>query len=276
MSTPDPAKTPQQYEAEGMLLVDLPGSRFDHHIETHDKKTECASTLVAKYLGIINNPELKKVLMFAKRDDLEGKGTISIDPLDRAFGLPGIIMSMNRVHVNHPNAILDLVISIYEAHVYEEYKRTVEMPQEWKELKAQGIAKEVVVPAMQGPMLLVYLTSDNTSLPGFIRAYRKADVVVQRRISGHTNILTRQDKDYRLDLRPIISRIRVAEAKAGSVTLAADTVLDKPGKVDGVPEWYYDTAANTLQNGGVNPQGVPATKLSLEEIARLVQEGMRE
>ena len=73
-------KTAAELEAEGTLPIDLGGGTFDHH----KHKGESAATLVANYLGVMSNPSLKKLLAYAKRDDLEGKGTLSTDPLDRA------------------------------------------------------------------------------------------------------------------------------------------------------------------------------------------------
>jgi len=120
---PSPARRPAQYEQEGTLLIDHAGSRFDHHRDDHGRKTECASSLVAKALGVTDKPELKKLLAWAKRDDLEGKGTISSDPLDRAFGLSGIIMTLNRTHADNPQNILDFVYAIFEAHFHDEWRR---------------------------------------------------------------------------------------------------------------------------------------------------------
>lgn len=270
-----PGKSAEEFEKEGVLLIDLAGSRFDHHRDDHGRKTECASSLVAKFLGVDDKPELRKLLAYAKRDDLEGKGTVSQDPLDRAFGLSGIIMNLNRVHGDNPQSILDFVLAIYEAHVHDEWKRTNELPAEWRNVKAAGKAFERNVASKLGTLRLIALESENTALPGFLRAYLKADVVIQRLGSGHTNVITRQQK--RADLRQCVRHIRAAEAAAKSLPIDGfdETALCKPGRLDAVEEWFYDTAANTIQNGGVKPAGVPATRLSLTAIADLVEKGLK-
>lgn len=270
----EPGKTAEQYEAEGTLLIDLAGSRFDHHKDDHGRKTECASSLVAKCLGVERRPELRKLLAYAKRDDLEGKGTISQDPLDRAFGLSGIIMNLNRVHRGNPQSIFDFVHAIFEAHVHDEWRRTTQMPEEWKKLKASGGVIEFFANHGQKNLRCIALESENVDLPGFLRAYVKADVVIQRLPSKHTNIITRQVR--RVDLRDVMALIRSKEAERLGVHIDHhdEHAMRKPGRLDGLPMWFYDTAANTIQNGGVNPQNIPPTAMDLKTIAKLVADGL--
>lgn len=270
----EPGKTAEAYEEEGVLLIDLAGSRFDHHRDDHGKKTECASSLVAKHLGVHGRPELRKLLTYAKRDDLEGKGTISDDPLDRAFGLSGIIMNLNRVYRENPQSIFDFVYAIFEAHVHDEWRRTNELPNEWKKIKSEGGAMEFFACQGKKNLRCVALESENVALPGFLRAYIKADVVVQRLPSGHTNVITRQQR--RVDLRDVMALIRAKEAelKGLNIDMHDHRAVRKPGRLEGLEEWFYDTAANTIQNGGVNPQDIPATLMDLEMITGLVAEGL--
>jgi hypothetical protein len=270
----EPGKSAEAYEAEGTLLIDLAGSRFDHHRDDHGRKSECASSLVAKHLGVDRRPEVRKLLAYAKRDDLEGKGTISTDPLDRAFGLSGIIMNLNRVHRGNPQAIFDFVYAIFEAHVHDEWRRTTQMPEEWKAIKASGAAIEFTADHGKKNLRCIALESENVDLPGFLRAYVKADVVIQRLPSGHTNVITRQVR--RVDLRDAVALIRSKEAEHRGVTVDHHDhrAMRKPGRLEGLDMWFYDTAANTIQNGGVNPQDIPPTKMDLELIAGIVAEGL--
>ncbi len=263
-------KTADDFEKEGVLLIDLGKSRFDHHTDAHGRRTDCASTMIAKALGIADKPELRKLLQYVKRDDLEGKGTLSTDPLDRAFGLSGLIMTMNRVHAENPQAVLEFVVSVFEAHVFEEHHRQVEMPAEWKGLLASGKGKELSVQKDGRSLRVIGLESDNVSLPGFLRAYAKADVIVQRLGSGHTNVITRQDA--KIDLKKLTMAVRKEEAARKNVTLPTEeAVLTKPNHLEGVEEWFYDTAATTLQNGGVRPIGVTPTRIDFPAFLRLVQ-----
>ena len=263
-------KTPAQWEQEGYLLIDL-GGQFDHHHANQEsgRRTECVATLVAKHLGVENHPALKKLLAWAKRDDLEGKGTISPDALDRAFGLSGIIMSLNREYAANPTRTLNILLEIIHAHVREEFRRQVEFPQEWQTLQKTGKGKLLNLKQGNAELRAAILESDNTSLPGFLRAAEDVDLIVQRRSSGHTNIITKQLRS--IDLKPVVAAIRRAEAQATSVGLNLEQAeWEKPGRVEALPMWFYDDAANTLQNGGVSPQDIPPTRLSLDQIVTIL------
>lgn len=269
-------KSADELEADGILLIDMGGGKFDHHHETHAaEKTECASTLIAQFLGISEVPALRKLLAFVKRDDLEGRGILSKDALDRAFGLPAILMNLNRDYPNHPDFVLDITDRIFLAHYHEEYRRTVLMPQEWTELQQTGKAQQFEVTAGPERLRIVIVETDSAAMVGFLRAIRdvRADVVVQRRSSGHTNVVTRSTAP-RLNLRPAMAAIRRAEATKKDMDLShvAQNDLEKPGRLHGVEEWYFDTAANTLQNGGADTSGVAPTRLSLAELQRLLHE----
>lgn len=269
LTTPATDQEAAEMEAKGTLMVDL-GGRYDHHRANVEqgKRADCVSTLIARDLGLEAHPSLKKLLAWAKRDDLEGKGTISVDPLDRAFGLSGIIMSMNRYYDGHPEKVLAVLLPILRAHVQQEYERTVELPAEWERLQKEGKAEALVV--MQGPAELqtAVVQSDNSALPGYLRAAQKFDIVVIRRASGHTNILTNQIRS--VDLRPTVRLIREAEAKARGLAL---TATDAVGRMEELPMWFYDDAANTIQNGGAHPGEIEATRLPLAEIVAQLRAG---
>jgi hypothetical protein len=265
-------QTAQEIEAAGTLLVDL-GGRFDHHLanERSGKREDCVSTLIAKHLGVDKHPALKKLLAWAKRDDLEGKGTVSADSLDRAFGLSGIIMNLNREYNAAPNRVLDVVLPILDAHVREEIRRTVELPKEWDEMQKSGKAELLNLRQGNAEIAVAAVQSDNIALPGFLRAAKQVDFIIQRRSTGHTNIITKQDRS--IDLRPIIEGLRVAEATARGFKLDVPrNELQGPGRVGKLEMWYYDTAGNTIQNGGVSPEGVDPTKLSFEQVVQIVKD----
>ena len=98
-------------------------------------------------------------------------------------------------------------------------------------------------------------------------------MVVQKMQTGHTNFLTRPTK--RVDLRYLAATIRRAELmRSGNAKLLSMVILTKEGKVDDVPQWYFDPATNSLQNGGINTSQVRATKLSRNEVIKLAQLGL--
>ncbi|OIP79557.1 MAG: hypothetical protein COT39_00680 [Parcubacteria group bacterium CG08_land_8_20_14_0_20_48_21] len=265
-------KTPHDFEQGGVIVLDLGGGRFDHHAynERHEKK-ESVATLVALHLGIEDNVVFKKILAWAKRDDLDGKGTISDDPLDRAFGLSGIIMNLNRQYFAEPKKILEILFPILNVHVQEEMRRNIELPKTWDNLLQTGEAKVHVVRQGKRKIKIAQITSDDIALAGFVRAAKMIDLVVQRRSSGHINIITKQAR--KVNLRAFIYQIRVFEIrKQGNAILPSDDRLIAAGRIAEVPEWFYDIAANTIQNGGVNPGTIPPTRLTLDEVVSIVKE----
>lgn len=278
-SSVQPGKSSEEYEAEGTLLIDMGGGRFDHHHTDHQSNTAktTASQLVIEYLGYDQHPVFKRLLEFVRRDDIEGRGIVSKDPIDRAFGLPSIIMNLNRNYPEHPEYVVDMVIRIFQAWYAEEYRRKVTMPQEWAELQAKGLAKKLTIPTSVRPMNVILIQSDSTTIAGFLRAVNdiQADLVIQRTSTGHTNIISRQDRDRqqeKLNLVPLVIAIRKAEAKKKNMIalLQPNVDLGKPGRIEGLAEWYFDTAANTMQNGGASAQGVTPTSLTIDEIEALL------
>jgi hypothetical protein len=271
-----PGKTAEEYEREGVLLIDMGGGRFDHHHDDHtDDKTTCATTLVARFLNIHERPELKKLLEYVRRDDLEGKGIISKDVIDRAFGLSAIVMNLNRDYPDHPEYVIDVVTRIVAAHYHEEYRRKVLMPREWEALQREGRAEVFRVPTPFRPLTIAMVQSDSKALVGYLRAVGtvQADVVVQRLSTGHTNIVTKQTQT-RLNLLKTVAAIRMAEAgkKGMNLSAASDRDLEKPRSLAGLEEWYFDTAANTIQNGGAGASQTPPTRLSLEDVKVILLE----
>ncbi|MEK7615393.1 MAG: hypothetical protein AAB431_03350, partial [Patescibacteria group bacterium] len=187
-------KTAEGLLQEGILTIDL-GGPFDHHLanQASGRRDETASSLVAKYLGLADKKSFQKILAWAKRDDLEGKGTISDDPLDRAFGLSGLMMNLNRAFSHDPKKVLDYILPLLHFHVVEEEKRAELLPKEWDELQANGTAKVLKLIQGSAELKVAVLTSDNIALPGFLRAAKRMDMIVIRRTTDHTNIVTRQE-----------------------------------------------------------------------------------
>jgi len=272
MVSPGDAET---LENQGIILLDFGQGKFDHHRVDRSSENECVTTLVAKQLGVRQRPELLKLIAYAKRDDLEGIGTRSRDPIDRALGLSSIINNLERYYRGRPKEVIGIVFKILEAYWQEEYNRYYRYPAAYKELLAAGKAEEIAIATDQGKQLkVVLIESDEKGLVGFLRAWSEvgAHAVVQRLSSGHTNIITQQSA--RLNLRGVIKNLRLLEAQQKNITLAETDYYAK-GKLREVPEWYFDTAALSIQNGGVVPEGIPATSLSLDEIVAAIVDGFK-
>lgn len=267
-------ETEQTLEEKGNILIDLGAGRFDHHAQ---QGSTTASQLVAEYLGVQDNPALTKMLTYARRDDMFGKGTLSGDPLDRAFGLSGLIANLNRMHSHDPSRVADIILPILEAHYEEEFQRAEKLPEEFQEKIKTNEAEAFEVRHRGKKIKCVLIASDNISLTGYLRSQRggKFDVVAQWLSSGHINILTRPAK--RIDLRSLVALVRTEEAVQAGKTLDRKlSELARPGRMPEVPQWYYDRATNSLQNGGIVPKEVAPTKISKKNIRTLLELGLSE
>ena len=239
---------------QGKLLIDNGGGAYDHH-----GTQSCATYMVAKDLGLSSDPALSKLIHYAERDDKFGLGTISKDQLDRTFGLSGIIGTLNKQYPNDPEKVINLILPLIESHHTEEVKKIHELPALFKNLVAEGKTLEL---KYLGHRIILF-ESDNISLPGYLRAQigSNYDIVVQRRSTGHVNILSRTKKGQKIPLERLVAVIRGAEyyMKNGNEINKKYSELITPARITEVPNWYYDQATNSIQNGGVHTDTTPAT-----------------
>jgi hypothetical protein len=259
----------KKYLENGELLVDVGNGPYNHHGK-EDRIT--ASLLVARDLNIDRDPSFGKLLKYAERDDKFGLGTISKDPLDKAFGLSGLIGSMNKEYSDDPNKVVNIVIPLLEAHYMQENKRIKELPKVFEELKKEGKVVEVKLTNIKA----ILIESDNLSMPGYLRAQAggKYDIVVQKRTSGHVNILSRPQKNKeKILLERLVVVIRTSEiyASTGKEIEKSYEELSSVGKISEVPNWYYDPATNSIQNGGISIDSTPPTKIPWEHFIEIVK-----
>jgi hypothetical protein len=269
-----PDKAREDFEKEGYIFLDMGGGIFDHHTAKTEGREKCLSQLVAEYLGIHNNRALKNMLDYAWRDDTKGKGTISNDPIDRAFGLSGLINNMNRMLPDDQESVLRAIMPLLLAHYLEEKKRAEDFPAEYKMKLENGQLTIATIPTARGEVKIVSIETDEIGMAGFLRARKEvqADIVIQKTSSGHINIVTQQKRMF--DLSEIAARIRKNELAAKGDARAVDEAeLRLPGKMTGIEEWYFDARAKTIQNGGIRPQWTNPTRLSLAAIGQIIKEG---
>lgn len=261
-------RTGEELEGKGIICLDMGGGRFDHHRATREGEKNSVSELVASTLKISDDPGLEKIISYARRDDLEGKGIVSKDSIDRAFGMSGLIQNLNRLYPKNPEKVLQSCAPLFLAHLEEEKKRAHEYPKEYMEKYDEGKVDAFIVTQGRNDVRCITIESDMQGMVGFLRAHPeiKADVVAQRFSTGHVNIITKQWR--KINLKEVAAILRVEEAKAKKIPF--DTVnwreMHNKGRMKKIEEWYYDTAANSLQNGGVLPEQVNPTKLDLKDI----------
>ena len=266
-------KTQADFDKEGLILIDVGGGIFDHH----GKENQTTATeLVAQFLEIDTDPALKKLLDYTERDDKYGKGTVSTDMLDRSFGLSGLIASLNKKYSDDTVKVIDIVIPLIEAHYEEENKKFTELPEEVEKMKSDGKFQTTEVKQKKNTLSIVFFESDNIGMPGYLRSSYggKYDIVVQRRGTGHVNILTRPMK--RPDIRLLAGVIRSTENKinSGNNVEPETSQAQATGRSELAPNWYFDPATNSLQNGGVSPESVEPTKIPWSVLQKIVPIGL--
>ena len=266
-------KSVVELEREGHILLDMGGGKFDHHVTRESGKEKCLSQMVAEYLGVEKNRALRKLLEYARRDDLEGKGTLSKDPIDRAFGLSGLVNDLNRMLPDDQEAVLLTVMPLLMAQYGEEKKRAEDLPAEYEQKVREGKARIGSMQSVRGSIRVALVETDEIGMAGYLRGQQGVDMVVQKMSSGHVNIITHQKKEF--DLSEIVKQLRKAEIRAkGTGCAVSEREFANPGRIIGVEEWYFDTKAKTIQNGGIRPQGTIPTKLSPEAIIAIIKEAV--
>lgn len=256
--------------AEGILPIDVGGGSLDHH------GTEaCASELVAIMLGIEKDPSIGKLLAYAKRDDTEGKGTVSADPLDRAFGLSGLISSLNKQYPKDAQKIVETVLPLLEAHYVSSREHHVELPAEVKEKKARGEYSETTVKQGKKTLRVSFVVSDKPSMPTYLRSWNgaRADVVVQKAEKGtRVCVITRQDRNVNLATAAALIRMREAELRGIEINEDQE-YLASHGKLVELPFWYFDPMTNSILNVG-EAGSSDDTVIPWEEKKRIVLKGL--
>ena len=263
-----PIETFDELIAKHILPIDVGGGPLDHH-----GTEQCASELVADLLGVRNNPALAKLLGYAKRDDALGKGTMSDDPLDRAFGLSGLIASLNKQYPKQAQRVVESVLPLLEAHYRASHEHLVELPVIVNKKKLDGDYTEALVRQGTKRLKVAFVISDTPAMVTYLRSFQgpRADVVVQKSSEGNrVCVVTRQERKINLAIAAALIRLREAELR--HIVLPEKTSYwSRDGKIAELPMWYVDPATNSILNVG-GPEA--DTLIPWEDLKRLVSRGL--
>lgn len=270
-ATLSPGETFDTLLEKGVVTLDLGGNLLDHH-----GKDPCTTELVAQHLGIEKDPALTRLIAYARRDDKDGKGTLSTDAIDRAFGLSGLIAALNKYKTEEPNVVVNHVLPLLEAYYFSARQHHVELPQEVERKKQAGQYEERAVRQKGKNLLIAFVVSDKPSMPTFLRSQQgpRADVVVQKLEStNHFCIVSRQERN--IDFSSAMSLIRLREAQLSGYELEDDAkYLGQSGRIAEVPHWYFDPMTNSLLNGGAHNRDVKESAIPWDELKAIVHAGI--
>ncbi|MBM3331647.1 hypothetical protein FJY68_07335 [candidate division WOR-3 bacterium] len=256
---------PEEYEAKGTLLLGIGGGRFDEHptLEEGRKAGDCATTLVAKELGVSEDPSLAKILRFVRAADVEGNAS----PFDISY----VVKLLHPRHPDDPHRVIEWALVAIEAKYQEQLRFfTVVKP----EFDTKAKVEEIAVGKKR--LRIVSIDSDEDGIHKYARSEygARAAVVIQRRAAGNVAIFG--NKQAGVDLREAAKLIRLAEreAKRRDPSPSDDPRLLEEGYAPGAEEWFYHRQGQMLLNGSLTQADVPATRLSLERITELVKVGV--
>ena len=264
--TPD-GRTPEEYEQEGVLPIGVGGGRLDEHpfLNRPRKEGECAFTLVAKDLGVQDDPAIQQLSEYLVNNDLRG----TRQPLDFA----NFVNVLHRKHPNDPEVVMRWAMLALDALYDDQEAFWNSTPQEFR--------KNAQIEGISGPngktLKMVTVLSDNEQMAGFAHFVRggRAAIVIQQKSSGNVQIFINKSAGLELQFAEIARLVRYAEQNVRENILTTDPqILSAEGIVPGAEVWHCFTQGQMLLNGSLTAPNVPPTHLSLKVIQDLVRIGV--
>jgi len=267
--TPD-GRSVEEWENEGVLIVGMAGSRFDEHPVQGSKgeKGECATTLIAKYLGIDDDPALEPILKYVL--SIDTKALVCKDG-GQYFDLSALVKMLHEKNPDKPARVIQFAKEAFMA-IYEHQKKFFNQTR--SEFEAKGQVEIINGPKKKQLKLLV-INTDDPNMQKFARSPfgGKCDIIVQQRSSGNVQIFT--NKFSGLRIQDVVKIVRHAEQKKRGRIVTGDwKQLEMEGTVPGVEMWYYHADGGMLLNGSITANGVEATALPLSLIVTAVKIGV--
>ena len=251
----------KKHAPDGVLMIGVGGGPFDEHptLASPRKEGESAATLVAKDLGIQDDPGLIRMLEYVRSVDLGG-GDVwnNLAAFSRRIGQ----------EQSHQTAFKWAKVAL-EAEYAEQARFWGETRKEY-----ERVAQVEDIQMGKREVRLVVLRSDNPQVSGYAR-YPKGGgaevIIVQQRTTGHVQVFGSK----RAALIDVARMIRLAELHRKGEYSAVDRItLAREGVISGAEEWWFHRAGEALLNGKPDDTEVPATRLSLEQILWIVRTGI--
>lgn len=256
---------------EGIIAVDIGGGPFDHH-PTSLNPDECATTLVAKALGINEDPALEKILKFVLSSDTKGGN----NPFDIAYILK---------QMKDPQEATEWVCKALDAKYTEQLGFINQAKQ------AFANAQVDTIDTYRGEVRMVTTTTDAEDFSKYAR-FQGAGIVIQQRSTGNVQVFT--NKRLGIKLYNVAALVRFTEMRTKGVPTIPElqihdgnsilqlrkdrtlwNELTSEGVIIDAAEWYYDPRLEALLNGSLVAKNVPPTKIPLNRIQELVRIGLK-
>lgn len=292
----------EQYAKDDTILLGVGAGEFDEHPSITDgtprKEDDCCASLVAKALGVELEPNVRQAIKYVFKAD-QGH--------DVDFGICTVVKVMHQQNLDDPQvarrwARLGFMAKLDDCGANKDFSLqgiTASMSvtsgfaqaMKWfrqgfdlmvrehmafhTTTKAEFEAKAHVsqIPGPNGRTLtLVVIETDDTRMGKYARHSAKADFVVTRRSTGHTQIVGNQRTG--IHVRDVAMMIRVEELRArGSDIVPSWGQLVAEDAYEGDP-WHMLPNGSILLNGSATNTRVSPTLLPLDRIVQLVTLGV--
>lgn len=254
----------EKYAPERVIKIGVEGGVFDEHpkFAGQRKKDECAATLVAKALGVSEDPCLKEILEFVRTHDLK----------TGPFEVGDIVNLIHQQFPDNPKVAVNWARMALEAK-YQRQLRFFAAKERFEPVEIEEVKIE------ERMLKIAIILSDEEEMSKVARSSYggKAAIVIQKKSSGNVSILTNPRLRPPLHLRDVARMIRFSEQETKGKIVTRDwRLLGAEGKAEGAEEWYYYPVlgGEGLFNGSHIDPNLPPTKLSLEKIKELVKIGI--
>lgn len=263
----------KEWDDDGYFLIGVGGGELDEHARKGEpgRDGECATTLAARKLGLIDEEFMKLFLKFIISNNNKGTkhpwdiGYICEQAHDEFAKNPEDLE-------NSPEEVKKWTMKGLKIKLKElTYKFNVTK----KEFEEKAVIEEIE--GYRGKLIkLVTIESDNPAISNLARKPKplgcNAGIVIVKNNKGNIAINPRQNLNLRLDEVAKVLNYREQLAD-GNVTVTSPKELCADGMILG-GKWCFFQKAQALLNGSKKATEVPPTQLSLDEIKESVKIGM--
>ncbi len=248
---------------KGILAIGIGGGIFDEHpSHAGDRKTGCCSaTLVAKYLGVANYPELKKIIAYVESNDLKGQSSF-LDLAHQIRLMQDAKWAFRKIMIK----VFDVIDLIYDEQRQFHHIIGGEVKNKAKRFGVDIDGREIKIAVIETDMEKVdrYLRS---SLGG------SYSVVVQKNSNGNVQIFS--NAKFGLTFRGVVSAIRKREFEITFNKTDVETSEDCEAEgVKLVTNWFYQKSGEMILNGSRSALEKRPTSIPLDELIQLVRKNV--
>jgi hypothetical protein len=249
-------------EDEGKLAIGIGGGMFDEHpsVESGRKENECSATLVAKYLGVADKPELRMILNYAKTNDLQGQSSL----LDLAC-----MIRLRQDKGWEFKKIFSRVMEDLDLIYAEQYEFHVTIG---NEAKAKTITHHV---ECGGRLIsIAAIKTDVEKVDRYLRSKFGGEygIIITMNSKGNTQIFS--NKKARITFEHVVPVLREREYIITKNRPVPEVDLASIGKegTQVVDNWFWQKAGDMILNGSRSAKGKTPTLIPFLEIIQIIKD----